>query len=117
MRYQSENRLKTPTAFSRAFEHGYRVHLKLGMYLLVPNTLGIARLGLVIAKKKLRQAVKRNYVKRLQREVFRQYQASFLGYDIVFVAGQKISQLLCQNDGYTLCQADWQLLVKRLPRS
>lgn len=117
MQYLPENRLNTPAAFSRAFEQGHRVHLKLGMYLLVPNTLNIARLGLIIAKKKLRTAVKRNFLKRLQREVFRQNQMHFQGYDIVFVAGQKISQLLCQNDGFTLCQADWQTLAKRLPRA
>lgn len=37
----------------------------------MPNRLACSRLGLIVAKKVERQAVKRNRVKRLLREVFR----------------------------------------------
>lgn len=37
----------------------------------MPNTAGQSRLGLVVAKKVTRSAVKRNYMKRVLRELFR----------------------------------------------
>lgn len=42
-----------------------------------------ARLGLVVGKKLLRQAVRRNLVKRLVREQFRLQHARLAGYDIL----------------------------------
>lgn len=52
-------------------------------YLPQENPAGAARLGLVVGKKLLRQAVGRNLVKRLAREQFRLHHASLEGYDIL----------------------------------
>jgi len=109
-------RLASPEAFRDVFEKGIRCHLALGLYLIKPNAHSFARLGLVIAKKKLRHSVNRHYLKRIQRESFRQAQFLFAGYDIVFVANHKSTQL-CRRDIFTACQADWRSLIKRLPKS
>lgn len=52
-------------------------------YLPQENAAGPARLGLVVGKKLLRQAVRRNVVKRLAREQFRLLHARLNGYDIL----------------------------------
>ena len=48
-----------------------------------PNTLGHARLGLVVGKKTAKRAVRRNYIKRLVRESFRLQADSLGGLDLV----------------------------------
>jgi ribonuclease P protein component len=41
-----------------------------------PNSLGYARLGLIVSKKIERRAVKRNWIKRILRETFRKNRCS-----------------------------------------
>lgn len=48
-----------------------------------PNSLGIARLGLIVPKKVIPTAVGRNRIKRLLREWFRQNQENLPGLDII----------------------------------
>ena len=49
-----------------------------------PNELGHSRLGLIVSKRVHKRANKRNYMKRLLRELFRQNQALWVGHDIIF---------------------------------
>lgn len=49
----------------------------------MPNTLGHARLGVVVGKKIARLAVRRNYMKRVLREMFRREQPQLQGVDIL----------------------------------
>ena len=116
MRFSSACRLNNAHDYSAVFDKGQRFYLKAGMYIILINSLNNARLGLIIAKKKIRRANQRNYLKRVQREWFRQLQLKLLGYDIVFVANHKVAQL-CQDEWFTCCQADWQYLTKRLARA
>lgn len=53
-------------------------------YLPRPEAQGAARLGLVIGKKQVKNAVDRNLIKRLARENFRLRHARLEGYDLVF---------------------------------
>lgn len=52
-------------------------------YLPLEHADAPARLGLVVGKKLLRQAVHRNLVKRLAREQFRRQHERLAGYDIL----------------------------------
>ena len=47
------------------------------------NDFGIARLGLAVAKKRVRRAVARNRIKRLVRESFRHHGEVLRGLDVV----------------------------------
>jgi ribonuclease P protein component len=116
LRFSSACRLNNARDYSAVFDKGQRFYLKSGMYISFVNSLNHARLGLIIAKKKIRRANQRNYLKRLQRECFRQSQLELLSSDIVFVANHKVAQR-CQNEWFACCQADWQYLVKRLARA
>lgn len=49
----------------------------------MPNTLGHARLGLIIGKKTARLAVQRNYMKRVLREMFRHERQALDGVDLL----------------------------------
>ena len=56
------------------------------------NTLKHARLGVIVAKKYVKQAVTRNYIKRLVRTSFRLHQHTLLNKDFVVLAKDKVMQ-------------------------
>lgn len=115
MRFRPAARLNNEHVYADVFKKGQRHYLQAGMYISLAQSLDQARLGLIVAKKKIRKAHQRNYIKRVQRECFRTTQQMLSGYDIVFVCNHKIGQL-CQNQWFTLCQADWRFLAKRLAK-
>lgn len=61
--------------------------------LAVPNLEDFPRVGLIVAKKNVRNAVDRNRIKRLARESFRLNQHQIPAYDIVLLARRGSSQL------------------------
>lgn len=64
-------RLLKPVEFERVFAENERARTESLLVMVRPNTLGRARLGMVIAKRLLPRAVDRNRVKRCVRETFR----------------------------------------------
>lgn len=54
---------------------------------------GKARIGFIIAKKKVRLAVERNRIKRQVRELFRQQRDALPALDIVFMARQDLDHM------------------------
>jgi ribonuclease P protein component len=89
------------------------------MLLAVPSanqSLSHARIGLVIAKRKIKRAHERNRVKRLARESFRLNQAELPVLDIVLMAkadAQHLSNEMLQQE---LGQA-WRQLTKRFNKN
>ena len=73
------------------------------------------RLGLVIAKKHVRQAVQRNRLKRLIRESFRKHQQLLIEVDIVILA-RPGADTLENNVFTTLIEKLWQDLIRRQRR-
>ena len=72
---------------------GKRLHLENLKVVFNQNKLGITRLGITVSKK-TGNAVKRNKVKRLIREVFRLHKNDFpCGYDIVISAKKNAGSL------------------------
>lgn len=70
-----------------------------------------SRLGLVIAKKNVRQAVQRNRIKRVARELFRQQPPASPPLDVVLLARRGLDEL----DNTALFAAlgeQWQKLVR-----
>lgn len=61
--------------------------------LAAPNHNDCSRIGLIVAKKNVRNAVDRNRIKRLARESFRLNQHQIPAYDIVLLARRGSSQL------------------------
>ena len=76
-----------------------------------PNTLGHARIGLVVAKKLARRAVQRNLVKRIGRDLFRHTQADLPAHDLVLRLSAKLD-----NVTRRMMREDMNSLLGRLPK-
>lgn len=57
-----------------------------------PNGLANARIGLVVSRKVAKQAVQRNYMKRVVREFFRHNRSNYSGIDIVVRVRQRFGR-------------------------
>jgi ribonuclease P protein component len=79
-------RLLTPQQYRRVFEKPHRFSDRYFTLLARPNGNDVARLGLAIARKRVRLATDRNLLKRLARETFRRHQHELRGLDIVVLA-------------------------------
>ncbi len=99
-------RLLDAKAYTFVFDKAQRFNLSAGLYLVRANSQATARLGLVVAKKRLNKAVKRNHLKRAQREHFRLVRPQLNAYDIVFLANHHLTKL--NRRQMTLCCVkDW----------
>lgn len=79
-------RLIRPAEFRRVFADNRRCGDAFCTLLARPNGLPHGRLGLAIAKRRVRRGLDRNRIKRLIRESFRTHQAQLAGLDIVVMA-------------------------------
>lgn len=59
--------------------------------LAIKNDTVQARLGIIVGKKKVRKANKRNTIKRVIRESFRHNQQNLKGFDIVVIAKNELA--------------------------
>lgn len=66
-----ESRLLTPAQFQNVFNNATRFGSYQFTILITPNTSNTNRLGLAIAKKRVKLATQRNRIKRIVRESFR----------------------------------------------
>jgi ribonuclease P protein component len=86
LRLPPQDRLRKRFEFGRARDQGRRVHTQSFVLLIRPNQLDRTRLGLTISHK-VGNAVRRNRIKRLVREVFRQQRELFPeASDVVVIA-------------------------------
>lgn len=83
--FPRELRLLTPGDFSFVFQQPQRAGIPQFTILGRANTLGYARIGLIVAKKNVKRAHERNRIKRLTRESFRLRQHQLPSMDFVVV--------------------------------
>jgi ribonuclease P protein component len=81
--FRDKHRLRKTDEFSSVFAFRRVIRGNHFDLLYRPNTLATARLGLVVAKKFVHSAVKRNLVKRVVRESFRLARMGLQHHDIV----------------------------------
>jgi ribonuclease P protein component len=92
--YARIQRLLHARDFSCVFEQAeYRVSSRNFLLLGRLNETGCSRLGLIVSRKKVGKAVKRNRVKRLSREVFRTWSGNRSCLDIVIVARAGLNEI------------------------
>lgn len=103
-------RLNTSAEYANVFDKAQRSSDKFLTVLAKKNTLNVARLGLAIAKKSVKKAVKRNLIKRVVRESFRASKQQCKGYDFV-VLSHKRAGLATKKDLAVSIQKHWQKLV------
>lgn len=85
------NRLQHQSEFDAVFRCGKKIKAASLTMLLAPNTTGVSRLGLVIAKRFVADANKRNRLKRLIRESFRHMKSQIGAHDLVVLANKSIA--------------------------
>jgi len=114
--FSRADRLLTAKQFSNVFENPYKRHHAYLLILVRKNAVSsnnpIARLGLAVAKKNIKLAVRRNRFKRIVRESFRQHKVQLAGLDIVILAKHAANGATSQQLRAVLEQ-QWQHLAKQ----
>ncbi len=102
----------TPSCFSNVFEKAIPAVSPQLTLLARHNSLENPRLGITIAKKKVKKAVQRNRIKRCVRESFRLVAHNLPNVDIIVVAKQGVDSL--DNKAiHQLLEKQWQKIIKR----
>jgi ribonuclease P protein component len=89
--FSRELRLLTPREFDNVFQNPFRVSSPLFTILCKPNQCVHPRLGLTIAKKRVKLATHRNRIKRCSRDSFRLHQHELPPVDLVLMVKGDIS--------------------------
>jgi ribonuclease P protein component len=110
--FPRELRLLTPRQFSFVFEKAIPAVSPTLTILARFNDYSQPRLGITVAKKKVKLAVHRNRIKRCVRESFRLHAHQLPNIDIIVVAKQGVGQLENANIHEQLHKL-WERLIKR----
>ncbi len=112
--FDKGRRLLKATEFQAVFDGAlFKVGHPHFLVLANRNTLGHPRLGLVIGKKNIRRAVKRNRVKRVVRETFRASQTTLDSLDIIFLARKGFDSLQ-PSQQTRIMRETWQRLAAKV---
>ena len=91
--FSYRERLHTARQFQRVFDRPNRSGSKTFVLLSRANTVGYPRLGMVVAKRKVRRSVDRNRVKRMIRESFRTHKHALPAEDYVVILRQPAGRI------------------------
>ncbi|MGD9659710.1 MAG: ribonuclease P protein component [Porticoccaceae bacterium] len=115
--FDKSRRLLTSAEYSFVFDKAaYRVSHRHYLVLARKGESGHARLGLVVSKKNIRLATRRNRVKRVVRETFRKTLHPLDSLDIIFLA-RKGFDTLQPSFQTSLMEGAWLKLAKNLESS
>ena len=95
--FPSELRIRKSSDFKKVFEKGKKFSSEHYAIIFAPNSLGFPRLGLVVGKKRIGGAVKRNRTKRVVREVFRKNKSVFNSLDVLILPKKGTEGLDCKK--------------------
>jgi ribonuclease P protein component len=93
LEFNRESRLLTPGHFKQVFDNPIRYGSSHFTILVTSNPDSKNRLGMAIAKKRVKLAVQRNRMKRLTRESFRKNQHKLPAVDLVVMVKSGIDKL------------------------
>ncbi|NNM52284.1 MAG: ribonuclease P protein component [Pseudomonadales bacterium] len=117
LEFGPERRLLKAVEFQRVFDSCIqKVGSEHFLLLATPSNCKMARLGLIVPKKKLKRAVDRNRIKRISREVFRHTQWQLLTLDVILMARSGLQNLESKDVALEI-QQNIKRLLKRLNAS
>ena len=111
LKFPKKNRLIKASEFSNVFQNPVKSSDACMVVLAKINPLAEPRLGLAIARKKVRRAVDRNRIKRIIRESFR-HQKALKSLDIVVIANHGLAKKSNHQIMLSL-QKHWQIIQKK----
>lgn len=115
--FPRSSRLLRPAEFQAVFDHtGSKVGDANFLLLVRANGSDHPRLGLVVAKKKVRRSVDRNRLKRVVRDSFRLHQTALPAVDVIFMARNDLATLASADLHAALAQA-WKRLRRKMDSS
>ncbi|MGK0272205.1 MAG: ribonuclease P protein component [Cocleimonas sp.] len=114
--FSRELRLLTPTHFEYVFNNAIPAVSPQLTLLARPNNSDNPRLGITIAKKRVKHAHNRNRLKRIIRESFRTQKQNLPNVDIVVVGKSGIDKLSNQ-ELFSLLNKLWKKLAQRCEKS
>ena len=110
--FGTEVRIRCAADYKDVFDGAlFKVHQPHFLFLAKPSSQTNSRLGLVVAKKKVRRAHERNRIKRLARESFRLHQQHIRLLDIVVLPKVGI-ETISNADLHQQLQFAWQKLQR-----
>ena len=95
--FSKDVRIRRNSEFKEVFEKGIRIQTPHFKVLYSPNNLGFPRIGVIVGKKTSLNAVGRNRIKRIVREVFRKNKVSFDSFVVVIIAKRNCKGLTYKN--------------------
>ena len=112
--FGTESRIRCAADYKSVFDGAlFKVHQPHFLFLAKLTEQPNSRLGIVVAKKKVRRAHERNRIKRLARESFRLHQAQFNA-DIDIVVMPKVGiEAISNQELHQQLDFAWQKLPKR----
>ena len=94
--FSQENKLRKSSDFQRIFSRGKRIATANFVVYFLPNRLPVTRLGIQV-KARIAPATRRNYIKRIVREVFRKMKQEFREpLDLIIIAEKGMRELDCE---------------------
>jgi len=115
-RFARQQRLLKSSDFRYVFDHPTRFSDKFLTVLARANHRSHARLGLAVSKKNVRLAVRRNRLKRVIRESFRNWQEKLVGWDVIVMVRSGADRLTNQ-ELRTALETHWQKLTQSCAES
>jgi ribonuclease P protein component len=113
--FSRKYRLVTKQDFQSVFAKPRKIAYKYLLVLYQDNQKSYSRLGITVAKKRLKLAVDRNRFKRITRESFKVYKDLLKGLDIVVLIRSECTAL-CKRTGKSILRNDidhlWRLLIE-----
>jgi ribonuclease P protein component len=86
LKFNKSFRLLRASDYDFVFQKPIKINHPLASIYARPNACNHARIGLLVSKKAMKQAVARNRIKRIVRESFRAHVEQLKAYDIIYVA-------------------------------
>ena len=91
--FTNRERLHTASQFQRVFKQANKSTSESFIMLFRKNNVGFPRIGIVVAKRKVKQAVDRNLIKRIIKESFRLSKAKLPPYDFIVILKKPVANI------------------------
>jgi ribonuclease P protein component len=114
--FPSQLKLTNKRAYENVLKKGLKLEFNKSRLFVLENRCEHPRIGIIIAKKSVAKAVRRNKIRRVIKEYFRLSQHRLPNIDVVIIIGKPFDFLnKCQRQDQL--NKLWQLIIERYPKA